>query len=166
MLRIFQAETSEHIVIARELMIEYAQSLGFSLCFQAFDQEIAQLPGDYAPPAGRLLLATWENKFAGVIAMRQLKGDRAACEMKRLFVRPEFRGHAIGLALVQRLISEARQNEYSRMVLDTVPGKMDKAITLYRDLGFREIPPYYHNPVGAVYLELILRDQIAAGNPQ
>jgi putative acetyltransferase len=163
MLHIFQAETPAQIADARKLILEYAQALEFNLCFQSFDQEMAQLPGDYAPPAGRLLLATWNAELAGVIALRPLKSDALACEMKRLYVRPQFRGKAIGRALVKFLIAQARESGYSRMVLDTLPGHMDQAIALYREFGFREIPPYYLNPLTqAVYLELSLKDFSAA----
>ncbi len=139
----------------RELFLEYAQSLGFSLCFQGFDQELAGLPGDYAPPEGRLLLATYGGKIAGCVALHKLERD--ICEMKRLYVRPAFRGTGAGRALAERILAEARQIGYSRMRLDTVAGKMDAAIALYRRLGFREIQPYRENPIaGALYMELAL----------
>ncbi len=163
MLRIFQAETPEQIADARTLMVEYAKTLGFDLCFQSFDEELSQLPGYYAPPAGRLLLATWNTGLAGVIALRPLKNDALACEMKRLYVRPQFRGKAIGRSLVKFLIEQAQQCGYARMVLDTVPGYMDQAIALYRAFGFHEIAPYYLNPLTqAVYLELSLKDYSTA----
>jgi ribosomal protein S18 acetylase RimI-like enzyme len=162
MLQIFQAESSAQVATARTLMMEYGKTLSFNLCFQSFDEEMAQLPGFYAPPAGRLLLATWNDEYAGVIAMRPLKNDAAACEMKRLYVRPGFRGHAIGRLLVTALIRQAKESGYGRMVLDTVRGQMDHAIALYREFGFREIPPYYLSPVKeAVYLELSLKDSAA-----
>ena len=151
-----QAESAEHVTYARELFKEYAAALGINLCFQNFDQELAELPGAYAPPDGRLLFALHGNKIAGCIALRKI-GDEA-CEMKRLYVRPEFRGQQIGRALVERLIREAREIGYMRMRLDTLPAKMDEAIALYRSLGFREIEPYYHNPVaGALFMELSLK---------
>ena len=156
MLEFIQAESAEHVTCARELFEEYAAALGISLCFQNFDQELAELPGAYAPPDGRLLFALHGNKIAGCIALRKI-GDEA-CEMKRLYVRPEFRGRQIGRALVERLIREAREIGYMRMRLDTLPAKMDEAIALYRSLGFREIEPYYHNPVaGALFMELLLK---------
>ena len=156
MLEFVQAESAEHVNRARELFKEYAAALGISLCFQNFDQELAELPGAYTPPDGRLLFALHGNKIAGCIALRKI-GDEA-CEMKRLYVRPEFRGKRIGRALVERLIREAREIGYMRMRLDTLPAKMDEAIALYRSLGFREIEPYYHNPVaGALFMELLLK---------
>ena len=157
MLEIFEAYGPEQIAQARALMTEYASSLGFELCFQSFDQEMAGLPGDYAPPPGRLLLASWEGEYAGVIALRPLRNDPTACEMKRLYVRPKFRGYAIGRKLIERLITEARKIGYSRMVLDTVPGTHDKAIALYQELGFHSVAPYYDSPIpSTLYLELIL----------
>ena len=156
MLKIFQAETAEHVSAARELMREYAASVGFNLCFQGFDEELRSLPGKYAPPTGRLFLAAWEDKIAGVIALRELK-EAGLCEMKRLFVRKEFRSHGIGRVLAERLIREAAEIGYTRMRLDTVPGKMDRAIAMYRELGFRETVPYYNSPVEqTLYMELAL----------
>ena len=136
----------------RALFLEYARELGFSLCFQGFDDELARLPGAYAPPRGALLLAPSQ----GCVALRPL--DATAAEMKRLYVRPSARGQGVGRALAQAVIDEARALGYCRMVLDTVAGTMDSAIALYRALGFREIAPYYQNPLpGALYLELDLR---------
>jgi putative acetyltransferase len=152
---IFQATTDEHIEAARTLFGEYAASLGFSLCFQNFDQELKNLPGDYAPPDGRLLLATEDDQLAGCIAFRSL-GD-GVCEMKRLFVRPAYRATGLGRSLVESIIDEARMLGYTHMRLDTVPGKMDKAIALYQSLGFVEIESYCQNPVeGAKFMELKL----------
>ena len=156
MLKIFQAETSDQIATAREMMIEYATWLEFNLCFQGFDEELRGLPGKYAPPAGRLLLALWEGKTAGMIAMRPMN-EPGLCEMKRLYVRPDFRGHEIGRTLAERVIAEAVEVGYTRMRLDTVPGKMDRAIAMYRTMGFREIEPYYQTPVGQMlFMELAL----------
>jgi ribosomal protein S18 acetylase RimI-like enzyme len=150
-----QAESAEQVEQARKLFLEYADRLGISLCFQNFDKELAELPGAYAPPDGRLFLALHEDKLAGCIGLRKI-GDHT-CEMKRLYVRPEFRGKRIGRALALKLIEEARALGYERMRLDTLPAKMDDAISLYRSLGFREIEPYYHNPVeGALFMELTL----------
>ena len=147
--------TPQQIGQVRELFLEYAESLGFSLCFQSFDKELAELPGDYAPPAGRLLLATVGGKAAGCVALHKHEGD--ICEMKRLYVRPGFRGSGAGRVLAERIISEAVTIGYRRMRLDSVAGKMDAAIFLYRRLGFREIPPYRPNPIsGALYMELTL----------
>jgi ribosomal protein S18 acetylase RimI-like enzyme len=152
---IYQAVASEHVDDARKLFLEYAESLGFSLCFQSFDKEVAGLPGDYSPPQGRLLLAEHEGKIAGCVALHKLSDG--VCEMKRLYVRPEFRGKALGRALAERVIREARALGYGRMRLDTIVGKMDSAIALYRELGFQEVPPYRENPIpGAIYMELKL----------
>jgi ribosomal protein S18 acetylase RimI-like enzyme len=149
----FQAESRAQIAQARELFLEYAQSLGFSLCFQNFDEELARLPGDYAPPAGRLLLAEYEGQLAGCVALHQL--EDGICEMKRLYLRPQFRGKGLGRALADRLIAEARQIGYRRMRLDTVEPVMKDAVAMYRKLGFREIEPYCSNPIaGALYMEL------------
>lgn len=152
---IIEAKTPEQIAQVRALFLEYAESLGFSLCFQSFDQELAQLPGDYAPPWGRLLLAYRDGRPAGCVALHKLDGD--ICEMKRLYLRPELRGSGAGRMLAERIIGEARAIGYRCMRLDTVAGKMDAAIALYRRLGFREIPPYRENPIaGALYMELTL----------
>ena len=150
-----QAETASQIAQARELFLEYAQSLGFSLCFQNFDAELAGLPGDYAPTEGRLLLATLENKLAGCVALHRL--DSSTCEMKRLYLRAQFRGKGLGGALTKRIIAEARQIGYERIRLDTVEPVMKDAVAMYRRLGFREIDPYRANPMaGALYMELEL----------
>lgn len=156
MLAIVQAATAEDITVVRELMLEYANWLEFKLCFQGFDEELRTLPGKYAPPHGRLLLALWDRRVAGMGALRSM-GQPGLCEMKRLYVRPEFRGHAVGRALTERLIQDAREMGYARMRLDTVPGKMGRAIALYRQLGFREIAPYYGTPVEhTLFMELTL----------
>jgi ribosomal protein S18 acetylase RimI-like enzyme len=139
----------------RELFLEYARSLDFELCFQSFDQELAELPGRYAPPDGRLFLATIATQPAGCIALRPL--SPTSCEMKRLWVRPAYRGHGLGLALCRRLIDEARAIGYETMRLDTIGASMARAVALYRSLGFKQIEPYYDNPIaGALYLELRL----------
>jgi putative acetyltransferase len=154
-LSIFQAELPAQIAQARELFLEYAQSLGFSLCFQNFDQELAGLPGDYVPPDGRLLLAEYEGQIAGCVALHKL--TPTICEMKRLYLRPQFRGQGLGRVLAERIIAEARQIGYPRMRLDTVEPVMKDAVVLYRKLGFKEIAPYCSNPMaGALYMELIL----------
>jgi putative acetyltransferase len=150
-----ETESAEHIAAARELFLEYAQSLGFSLCFQGFDQELAALPGDYAPPDGRLLLAYAAASPAGCIALHKL--EQHTCEMKRLYVRPRFRGLHLGRVLVERILGEARAIGYARMRLDTVEPIMPEAVRMYRAMGFREIPPYRANPLpGALYMELEL----------
>jgi len=155
MLKIIQAETEDHITKARELFREYEAWLGMSLCFQDFENEVASLPGKYAPPDGRLYLAYSDEKLTGCIALRNL-GD-GVCEMKRLFVRDEFRGHKIGVRLIERLIADAREIGYKKMRLDTFPPKMGKAVKLYESHGFRPIPPYYDNPHdGVLFMEKLL----------
>ncbi|MGA8199270.1 MAG: GNAT family N-acetyltransferase [Candidatus Sulfotelmatobacter sp.] len=154
-LSIYQAESPPQIAQVRELFLEYAQSLGFSLCFQNFDKELEELPGHYAPPNGRLLLAAYEGQSAGCVAMRAL--EPGICEMKRLYLRPRFRGIGLGRALADRIIAEARQVGYRRMRLDTVEPVMKDAVEMYRKLGFKEIAPYRSNPIaGAMYMELEL----------
>lgn len=155
LLTLAQAESDTQIAQARELFLEYAQSLGFSLCFQNFDQELAGLPGDYAPPYGRLLLAECEDNLAGCVALHKL--DPGVCEMKRLYLRPQFRGKGLGRALAERIIAEARQIGYQRMRLDTVEPVMKDAVAMYRKLGFKDIAPYRPNPMaGTMYMELEL----------
>lgn len=149
------ASNPAQVELVRTLFLEYAQSLGFSLCFQGFDQEMAELPGAYAPPGGRLLLATVAGEPAGCVALRPLSGD--ACELKRLYVRPAFRASGLGRALMDRILAEARGLRYGRMRLDTVVGKMDRAIAMYRRYGFQEIAPYGDHPVeGTIDMELEL----------
>ena len=154
MKHIFQANSPEDIDAARTLFNEYAAGLGISLCFQNFDHELNNLPGDYAPPDGRLLLAKDDDKIAGCIAMRKL--GPGVCEMKRLFVRPAYRSTGLGRVLVNSIIDEARKLGYTHMRLDTLPGRMDKAIALYRSIGFVEIEPYYTSVEGAKFMELDL----------
>jgi ribosomal protein S18 acetylase RimI-like enzyme len=154
-LTITDAESVTQIAQARELFLEYAQSVGFSLCFQSFDQELAGLPGDYAPPDGRLLLAEYEGQLAGCVALHRLGPE--ICEMKRLYLRPQFRGKGVGRALAKKVIGEARCIGYRKMRLDTVEPIMKDAVAMYRRLGFREIEPYRLNPIaGAMYMELEL----------
>jgi putative acetyltransferase len=150
-----QAETPFQIAQIRELFLEYAQSLGFSLCFQSFDRELAGLPGDYAPPEGRLLLAEYEGEVVGCVALHKL--EPGVCEMKRLYLRPTVRGKGLGRILATHIIAEARQIGYQRMRLDTVEPVMKDAVAIYRKIGFREIAPYCTNPIaGALYMELQL----------
>jgi GNAT superfamily N-acetyltransferase len=150
-----QASSPEEIECARALFEEYAAWLQIDLCFQNFDKELASLPGQYAPPDGRLLLAVEDDQVAGGVALRKIGED--TCEMKRLFVRSQFRGKGLGRKLAETIIAEARQIGYERMRLDTLPGRMDQAVKLYRSLGFREIPAYYRNPVpDATFMELLL----------
>lgn len=154
-LKIVQAETPEQIEAVRELFLEYANSLNFNLCFQSFDQELAGLPGDYAPPSGRLLLAELRRERTGCVALHHL--NEGICEMKRLYVRPQFRGHNIGRRLAEAVIAEARVAGYERMRLDTVAPVMQRAVQLYRELGFYEISAYRPNPQqGTLYMELLL----------
>jgi len=155
MLTISQVQTPGQIEQARELFLEYAQSLGFSLCFQDFDKELACLPGDYSPPDGRLFLAEHDGQIAGCAALHRL--DATSGEMKRLYIRPQFRGLGLGRILAERILSEGKSIGFRRLRLDTVAGVMDDAIALYRRLGFREIEPYRQNPIaGALYMELEL----------
>lgn len=152
---ILQAITSSQIAQARDLFLEYAQSLGFSLCFQNFDQELAGLPGDYAPPGGRLLLAESQDELVGCVALHKFDGD--VCEMKRLYLRPKFRGRGLGRILAEAIIGEARQMRYRRLRLDTVGPVMKDAVAMYRRMGFLEIAPYRANPMaGTLYFELTL----------
>ena len=152
---IVRAESSEQISRARELFLEYGHSLSFSLCFQSFDIELAELPGQYAPPDGRLLLAEYDGDLAGCVALHKLEDD--ICEMKRLYVRPKFRGKGAGRTLADAIIQAARNIGYRRIRLDTVEPVMKDAVAMYRRFGFQEIAPYCANPIeGALYMELIL----------
>jgi putative acetyltransferase len=152
---LIQATLPEHIEQARSLFLEYGSSLGFSLCFQSFDEELKSLPGAYGPPSGRLLLARSSGHAAGCVALRKL--EAGICEMKRLYVRPGDRGSGLGRMLVERVIAEARGIGYERMRLDTVESAMKDAIALYRRLGFREIAPYSVIPIeDALWMELLL----------
>jgi len=155
-MNLIQAQSAEQIDEARRLFRQYADWLQIDLCFQNFEKELAELPGEYVPPGGRLLLAYDNSEVAGCIALRRL--DERTCEMKRLFVREQFRGQGLGPRLITVIIEEAKQIGYERMRLDTLPPKMNDAIALYRSYGFTEIAPYYKNPVpGALFMELDLR---------
>ena len=155
MLIISQAFTDDDIAAARTLFREYEAWLGLDLCFQGFEDELRNLPGKYAIPDGRLLLAYEDDQLAGCIALRKLEDN--VCEMKRLFVRDEFRGQQIGVHLIERLIADAREIGYHKMRLDTFPPKMGKAVQLYESHGFSPIPPYYDNPHdGVLFMELAL----------
>jgi len=152
MLRIIPAKPEQDLELIRELFKEYASSLGFDLDFQDFKEELANLPGDYAPPDGCILLAKDKEQIAGCVALRKMGED--ICEMKRLYVRPEFRGKGIGRKLSVAIIDKARDIGYKYMRLDTVPA-MKQAIALYRSLGFKQIEPYRYNPIeGATFMEL------------
>ena len=147
-------QTNEELEKIRELFLEYAESLGFDLSFQNFDEELANLPGDYAAPKGCLLLARYKDELAGCVAIRPL--ESSICEMKRLYVKPKFRGLGIGRALAKAVIEQANQIGYTVMRLDTAPS-MSAARALYESLGFRKIAPYRYNPIeGAVFMELKL----------
>lgn len=151
-------DTPEQFDDVRELFREYAAALDVDLCFQNFDAELAGLPGDYAEPAGALLLAWCDGALAGCAALRPLRnaGEANACEMKRLYVRRAFRRFGLGRLLAETLITRARAAGYSAMLLDTLD-EMEAARELYASLGFEEVPPYYFNPVpGAHYLRVAL----------
>jgi putative acetyltransferase len=154
-LTLVQAESPPHVAQARELFQEYAQSLGVNLCFQNFEQELAGLPGHYTPPDGRLLLAEYDGQLAGCVALH--KWEAGICEMKRLYLRPSFRGKGLGRAIAEKIITDARSIGYQRMRLDTIEPLMKDAVEMYRKLGFRDIAPYRPNPIaGAMYMELQL----------
>ncbi len=152
MLSIVEALDNELVAEARRLFIEYSVELGVDLSFQDFDEEIQNLPGEYSPPKGCILLALDDSSPVGCIAIRPISQD--ICEMKRLYVSPEKRGTGIGRKLVSELIIEARKKGYRKMRLDTL-SRMKEAVSLYKSFGFTPIPPYRYNPLkGAVFLEL------------
>jgi ribosomal protein S18 acetylase RimI-like enzyme len=154
MMTLVQVETPQQIEEVRSLLREYEASLNVSLCFQGFEKELAELPGDYAPPRGRLLLECDGDQLAGCVALREL--DEETCEMKRLYLRPEFRGQGAGRRLARSVIQEARTLGYKRMRLDTLAA-MREAKALYESLGFKRIEPYYQNPLpGTEFMELEL----------
>jgi putative acetyltransferase len=152
--RIVGASTNDDIQTLRSLFQEYAAWLDIDLSFQNFQEELAGLPGEYAPPDGRLLLALSGNDTSGCVALRRF--NEHACEMKRMWVRPKFRGRGLGRLLAEKVIAEARKIGYSQMLLDSLPS-LGNALGLYRSLGFREIPPYRYNPdPNAVFMQLRL----------
>jgi putative acetyltransferase len=155
LIRLVTPATPEELDAVRDILREYADGLGVDLCFQQFDQELTSLPGEYAPPRGTLLMAKVDGKLAGCCALRPI--DSAdypnAAEMKRLYVRSAFRGLGLGRHLAEATMDAARQGGYACVLLDTL-NDMEAARALYGDLGFQEIPPYYHNPIaGAHYLK-------------
>lgn len=154
MIEIRPAELPGDLGAVRRLFREYAASLDIDLCFQGFEAELASLPGNYAPPGGRLILAWDDGRAVGCVALRPIDAD--ACEMKRLYVQPEARARHLGRRLAVRICHEARGAGYRRICLDTLPS-MSAAIRLYSSMGFRPIEPYVFNPVeGAIFLGLDL----------
>jgi len=150
-MKILPAHSKPHLSIVRDLFVEYANSIETDLCFQNFKEELDGLPGNYAPPEGRLLLAVEGEQYAGCVGLR--KSEKGICEMKRLYVRPAFRGQGLGRLLAQSVIEVARETGYVTMRLDTL-ASMKEAISLYKSLGFVAIAPYYDNPnEGAIYME-------------
>ncbi len=163
-MEIIAAHAPQYLDAVRMLFREYAAEIKIELCFQGFERELAELPGYYAPPAGRIYLATMPEsetsgsetypQFAGCVALRPISAD--ICEMKRLYVRPRWRGTGLGRRFTLATIAAAREIGYSRMRLDTID-TMQVAIALYRSVGFVAVPPYYHNPLaGATFMELDL----------
>ncbi len=156
MIEVVHAESESRLLEAKRMIKEYADSLPINLDFQNFSSELADLPGEYAPPEGCLFLAYSNGMPAGCVALR--KFSEGICEMKRLYVRPQFRGQNIGRILAEAVIEEGRRLSYTRMRLDTL-STMTQARALYASLGFTEIDPYRFNPVeGAKYMELLLKD--------
>ena len=158
LLQLTTPRTAEDFAAVRDIFREYADTLGVDLCFQQFDAELAGLPGEYAEPRGALLMAVVDGELAGCCALRPL--DTAdypnAAEMKRLYVRKAFRGFGLGRQLAEAILDVARQAGYACVLLDTLDD-MEAARALYVELGFEEIPPYYHNPIpGAHYLKVDL----------
>lgn len=148
------ARTPAHLTTTRELFREYSASLDIDLCFQGFEAELAELPGRYAPPSGEILLAESDGHWLGCVALRELAPQIA--EMKRLYVRPTARGLGLGRLLTQAILDAARDHAYRAIRLDTL-ATMESAIRLYESLGFRDIKPYYPNPIpGARYFEKTL----------
>jgi GNAT superfamily N-acetyltransferase len=155
MYRIEHVGTADQVEDIRRLFREYESWLGLSLCFQGFEEELQTLPGKYAEPEGRLFIAYVDDEPAGCIGLRKL--EDGICEMKRLYLRPVARGHGLGNALIERLITVAKEVGYKKMRLDTFPPKMGKAVGLYESHGFRTIEPYYDNPHGGtLFMELDL----------
>jgi len=153
-MKIFQVEKGEALVQIRLLFREYVDFLDVDLCFQDFEAELEELPGKYVPPAGALFLAEENGRPLGCVALRPI--DDTICELKRMYVRPEARGRGLGRELAQKVLVIARDYGYKTMYLDTLE-KLDEAMSLYRSLGFKEMPAYYDNPLpDAVYWKLDL----------
>jgi GNAT superfamily N-acetyltransferase len=151
-LKILDAQAGENLESVRKLFEEYPDSLDFDLSFQDFDEELANLPGKYVSPTGCLLLVMYRGQAAGCVGLRRL--SEGICEMKRLYVRPQFRRQGIGRALAEAVIERAKKADYTRMWLNTV---MEPAKSLYTSMGFKHINPYEDVPVeGAVFMELVL----------
>jgi len=155
MIEIVQATSDIEIADARAIFREYEQWLGLSLCFQSFEDELADLPGMYAPPEGRLYLARIDGETVGCIGLRKL--EDGICEMKRLYLRESARGKGVGLTLIEKVIADAREIGYVKLRLDTYPPKMGKAVSLYESHGFYTIESYYENPHGdTLFMEKVL----------
>lgn len=153
-MEIVPVASAEGLERVRSLFQEYWDSFGFTPCFQGFAEELARLPGDYAPPGGRLALALVDGQAAGCVALRRLEDER--CEGKRLYVRPEFRGRGVGRALVEWIIAEARAAGYREMLGDTLPA-MDRALAMYERMGFERIEAYSgRHAAGSICLRLRL----------
>ncbi len=153
-IRLHSAVSAAELQLVRTLFMEYAAALDIDLCFQNFSEELDALPGEYAAPRGTLLFATVDGELAGCCAMRPLDAVDYpnACEMKRLFVRANYRGLRLGRMLAESILDSSRQAGYDCILLDTLDD-MESARALYQELGFEEIPPYYYNPIaGAHYL--------------
>ena len=144
--------SAEAIAAVRALFSEYWTAFWFTPCFQGFDEELASLPGKYSPPQGRLLLASVHGEPAGCVALRPF--DEVRGEVKRLYVRPRFRGHKIGEALMNTLAAEARGIGYTELIADTIPGAMAAAFAMYRRLGFEHIAPYSNETPEADHIRL------------
>ena len=156
MVKIISAKTVAHIDTVRRLFREYENFLGVDLCFQDFENELTELPGKYAPPQGALLFALVDEIVAGCVAVRKFETN--ICEMKRLYIRPHYRGNKIGRMLAEKIIDEAIKLGYSTMLLDTLT-PLKEAMALYQSLGFRKREPYYHNPLpGVICWELDLKE--------
>ena len=159
-MKIIRAQTADEMETVRTLFREYQRFLGVDLCFQGFEEELATLPGRYAPPQGRLLLAWESERVAGCVALRPL--DDGACEMKRLFVRPDYRGQGLGRLLALQAVSEATALGYAVMRLDTL-NTLERAMQIYAALGFQRCAPYYANPLpSVVYWERVLSNRASA----